>query len=152
MATNLGATVIATASESNHDLLRHLGAVPVTYGPGLVDRVRLAAPEGITAAVDFVGSDEALDVSLELVADPQRIASITGTDRRAATGIKCLGYGPGEDAGHEFRSTARAGLATQAGAGELRVVVDATYRLDQAAAAHEAGITGHGPGKLVLMP
>ncbi len=46
-----GATVIGTSSESNHDYLRSLGAVPVTYGDGLVDRVR-AAELGITFSAD----------------------------------------------------------------------------------------------------
>src|SRR5689334_15491423 len=35
LATAHGATVIATASEANHELLRDLGATPVSYGPGL---------------------------------------------------------------------------------------------------------------------
>ncbi|MGY2062459.1 alcohol dehydrogenase catalytic domain-containing protein, partial [Nocardia gipuzkoensis] len=63
LAAAAGATVIATAAERNHELLRELGAIPVAYGPGLADRVRAAAPQGLTAAVDFAGTDEALDVS-----------------------------------------------------------------------------------------
>jgi NADPH:quinone reductase-like Zn-dependent oxidoreductase len=152
LAAAAGATVIATAAERNHGLLRELGAVPVVYGPGLADRVRAAAPQGVSAAVDFAGTDEALDVSLELVADRTRIASITGSPRRATTGIKLLGYGPGQDAGTEIRSAARAQLVTLAGTGALRVIVDSTFPLDDAAKAHEVGIAGHSPGKLVLLP
>lgn len=155
LATARGATVIATAAERNHDLLRGLGAVPVAYGPGgpgLLDRVRAAAPGGVTAAVDCAGTDEALDTSLELVADPQRIASITGTARRAAAGVKVIGNGPGQDAGAEIRHAARADLAAHAGAGALRVLIDARYPLHEAAQAHKAGIAGHAPGKLVLIP
>jgi NADPH:quinone reductase-like Zn-dependent oxidoreductase len=66
LATALGATVIATASERNHELLRGFGVTPVSYGPGLLERVRDAAPNGVSAAVDFVGTDEALDTSVEL--------------------------------------------------------------------------------------
>ncbi|RDI66338.1 NADP-dependent oxidoreductase [Nocardia pseudobrasiliensis] len=152
LATAAGATVIATAAERNHALLRELGATPVVYGPGLADRVRAAAPQGVTAAVDFAGTDEALDVSLELVADRDRISSITGSPRRAATGIKSLGYGPGEDAGAELRNAARGELVERAGSGALRVIVDATFPLAEAAKAHEVGIAGHAPGKLVLIP
>jgi NADPH:quinone reductase-like Zn-dependent oxidoreductase len=152
LAAARAATVIATAAERNHDLLRDLGAIPVAYGPGLLDRVRAVAPGGITAAVDLVGTAEALDTSLELVADRQRIASITGTERRAAAGIKVLGNGPGQDTGTEIRNAARADLAERAGAGELRVVVSTVYPLAEAAKAHEAGIAGHTPGKLVLLP
>ncbi|MGH8919226.1 MAG: zinc-binding dehydrogenase, partial [Acidimicrobiales bacterium] len=152
LAAARGATVIATAAERNHGLLRELGAIPVAYGAGLLDRVRAVAPGGITAAADLVGTAEALDTSLELVADRDRIASIAGTEQRAAAGIKVLGYGPGQDAGTEVRSAARAGLATRAGAGELRVVLSAVYPLAEAAKAHQAGIAGHTPGKLVLVP
>lgn len=152
LAAASGATVIATAAERNHDVLRDLGAIPVSYGHGLLDRVRAAAPHGVTAAIDCVGSDEALDTSLELVADRQRIASIAGTARRAAAGIKVIGNGPGQDAGAEFRHAARAGLVTRAAAGELRVLIDSVYPLEETAHAHKAGIAGHAPGKLVLVP
>ncbi|MFG1793355.1 NADP-dependent oxidoreductase [Nocardia sp. NPDC049149] len=152
LAAAAGATVIATAAERNHALLRELGASPVAYGPGLADRVRAAAPQGVSAAVDFAGTDEALDVSLELVADRSRIASITGSPRRAESGIKVLGYGPGEDAGAEVRAAARGDLVDRAGSGALRVIVDATFPLAEAAKAHEVGLAGHAPGKLVLIP
>ncbi|MCA1717078.1 MAG: NADP-dependent oxidoreductase, partial [Actinobacteria bacterium] len=46
VAVARGATVIGTASEPNHDYLRELGATPVLYGDGLVDRVREVAPDG----------------------------------------------------------------------------------------------------------
>ncbi|MGW1563934.1 NADP-dependent oxidoreductase [Streptomyces sp. NPDC002144] len=152
LAAARGATVIATAAERNHPLLRDLGATPVVYGPGLADRVRGAAPRGVSTAVDFAGTDEALDVSLELVADRQRIASITGSPRREEAGIKLLGYGPGQDAGTEVRAAARHDLVKRAGSGELRVIVAATYPLSEAAQAHRAGLAGHAPGKLVLTP
>jgi NADPH:quinone reductase-like Zn-dependent oxidoreductase len=152
LATAAGATVIATAAERNHALLRELGAVPVVYGSGLADRVRAAAPQGVAAAVDLAGTDEALDVSLELVGDRTRIASITGSPRRAAAGITLLGYGPGEDAGTELRGAARRGLVERVGSGALRVIVDGTFPLEEAAKAHEIGIAGHAPGKLVLIP
>jgi NADPH:quinone reductase-like Zn-dependent oxidoreductase len=152
LAAAVGATVIATAAAGNHDLLSRLGASPVSYGPGLLDRVRQVAPGGITAALDLVGTDEALDTSLALVEDRQRIASIAGTDRRANAGIKLLGNGPGQDMGTEIRHAARAGLAERAGAGDLEVLVCATYPLDQVAQAHKAGLEGHAPGRLVLLP
>ena len=152
LAAVAGATVVATGAERNHELLRELGATPVVYGPGLADRVCAAAPQGVSAAVDFAGTDEALDVSLELVADRARIASITGSPRRAAAGIKLIGYGPGQDAGTEIRRAARGELIDRAESGTLRVIVDSTFSLDQVAKAHEVGIAGHAAGKLVLIP
>lgn len=147
-----GARVIATAGERNHDLLRELGAEPVVYGDGLADRVRALAPDGVDAALDLVGTDEAMDVSLELVPDRDRIASIANFSRGPREGIRVLGGGPGADPGDEIRRAARPELARLAGTGELRVLVAATYPLDGAADAHRRISTGHTTGKLVLLP
>jgi NADPH:quinone reductase-like Zn-dependent oxidoreductase len=147
-----GARVIATAGERNHDLLRELGAEPVVYGDGLLERVRAHAPEGIDAALDLVGSDEAMDVSLALVSDRRRIASIANFTRGPQEGIALLGGGPGADAGDELRAAARPELARLAGEGTLRVVVAATYPLASAADAHRQIATGHTTGKIVLLP
>lgn len=152
LAVRLGATVVATAAAANHQLLQSLGAIPVTYGAGLLARVQAAAPNGIDAALDLIGTDEALDTSLELITNPSRIASIAGGPRRAEEGVKVLGNQPGADMGAEVRAAARFELATEAGAGHLRVIVAATYPLESAAKAHRAGLAGHTPGKLVLLP
>jgi len=152
LAVGRGATVIATASAPRHDLLRELGATPVTYGQGLADRVRAAAPNGVTAALDLIGTDEAVDVSLALVADGARIATIAAFGRARQAGIKALGGAPGADPGTEIRTAARSELARLAGAGRLRVMVAATFPLAEAAAAHRAIMTGHTSGKIALIP
>jgi NADPH:quinone reductase len=152
LAVTDGATVIATASESSHELLRDLGAQPVTYGEGLLERVRALAPEGIDAALDFVGSDEAGDVSLELVNDRARIVTIVGASRGATLGIQVIGGGPGADPGTELRAAARLDLVRRVQAGTLRVIVDATYPLAEVAAAHRELKAGHSHGKIVLIP
>ena len=59
---------------------------------------------------------------------------------------------PGADLGVQVRQAARPELAAKAGTGQLRVLVASTYPLDQAAEAHRAGMAGHAPGKLVLIP
>ena len=146
-----GARVVATAGERNHDLLRELGAEPVAYGDGLLDRVRALAPEGVDAALDLVGTDEAMDVSLALV-DRDRIATIANFARGPREGVKLLGGGPGADAGDALRAGARPELARLAGSGQLRVLVAATYPLDDAADAHRQIATGHTTGKIVLLP
>jgi NADPH2:quinone reductase len=114
--------------------------------------VREAAPDGVNAALDLIGSDEAVDVSLELVADRSRIATIAAFGRAGAAGIKALGGGPGADPGTEIRSAARLELARLAGDGSLTVVVAQTYPLAQAADAHRAIMTGHTGGKIALIP
>jgi NADPH:quinone reductase len=152
LAVLRGARVIGTASEGNHALLRDLGAEPVTYGEGLADRVRSLAPGGVDAAVDLVGSDEAMDVSLALVADRSRIATIASFERGPREGVRVLGGGPGADPGNDVRDAARADLARLAGDGTLRVLVAATYPLSDAAEAHRRIASGHTTGKLILLP
>jgi len=70
-----GATVIGTASESTFEFLRTLGAEPVAYGAGLVDRVRKLAPDGVTAATNLVGT-ETVETALALGVPPERISTI----------------------------------------------------------------------------
>jgi NADPH2:quinone reductase len=152
LAVSRGATVIATARPDRHEFLRELGAIPVAYGDGLDGRVRAAAPGGADVALDLVGTDEALDVSLDLVADRARIATIVVTPRAREAGIKLLGGAPGADPGTEIRLPARLDLAKLAGDGMLRVFVARTYPLSQVAAAHRESMAGHVTGKLVLIP
>ncbi|MFF4361270.1 NADP-dependent oxidoreductase [Streptomyces sp. NPDC001604] len=152
LAVARGATVLGTASQAKHDLLRDLGAIPITYGPGLADRVRAAAPGGVDAAADLVGTDEAVDVSVELVADRSRIATIAGFERGARAGIKLLGGAPGADPGTEVRAAARLQLTAEAEAGRLRILIADTHALHEAAEAHRQIMTGHITGKIVLIP
>jgi NADPH2:quinone reductase len=152
LAALRGARVIGTVGGGGAELVRRFGAETVRYGDGLADRVRELAPDGVDAAVDLVGTDEAVDVSLELVADRQRIATIAAFGRAASEGIKALGGGPGADPGTELRDAARPDLAEAAGAGRLEVVVAGTFPLEEVAAAHRQGMAGHTHGKLVLVP
>jgi NADPH:quinone reductase len=152
LATQRGARVIATASPAKHELLRELGALPVAYGSGLADRVRAAAPDGVDAAVDLIGTDEALDVSIELVPDRSRITSIANFSHGGQLGINLIGGGPGADPGIEIRAAARFTLVDAVAAGQLRAIVAGVYPLSDAAAAHRESIAGHVTGKLILVP
>ncbi len=145
-----GARVIATAGAAQHDLLANLGAEPVVYGEGLLERIRELAPGGVDAAIDLVGTDEAADVSVALVEDHRRLVTIVGWGKSGQLGFKTLGMGG--DPGTEIRSAARLALVRQAEAGTLRVIVAATYPLAEAAAAHRELMVGHTHGKIVLVP
>ncbi len=151
LAIGRGATVIGTAAEHRHDALGGHGILPVTYGDGLADRVRAAAPDGVDVALDTIGTDEAVEVSLELVADRARVASVAAFGR-ADTGIQLLGGGPGADPGTEIRDRARLEIADLVGRGDLEVVVARTFPLTEAAAAHRLVLGGHAGGKVVLLP
>jgi len=152
LATDRGATVVGTASPARHDLLREFGAIPVAYGDGLAGRVRAAAPHGVTAALDLVGTDEAVDVSLALVADRTRIATIAAARRGLELGIKVLGGSPGADPGTAIREAARLELARLAAQGRLRVLVVQSFPLENAADAHSLSMGGHVSGKIALIP
>ena len=90
-AVLVGATVIGTAGERDFDAVRGFGATPVAYGPGLQERVRKAAPDGVDAAIDTVGVDEAIDVSLALVSDRRRIVSTAAFRRVKQDGFQVVG-------------------------------------------------------------
>jgi NADPH:quinone reductase-like Zn-dependent oxidoreductase len=152
LAVVAGARVIGTASEGGRELLREFGAEPVRYGAGLEERVRALAPGGVDAAIDCFGGNEALDVSLALVADRSRIVTAVAGRRAFESGIKVIGGAPGADPGTEIRAAARLELARLASDGKLRVIVAATYPLADAAAAHRALATGHAHGKIILVP
>ncbi|MDF3282412.1 zinc-binding dehydrogenase [Gordonia sp. N1V] len=149
LAVKAGATVIATAAQTNHAYLRGLGAIPVTYGDGLIERIREGAPGAVTAAVDTVGTDEAIDVSLELVVDRSRIVSIAAFGR-AAEGIVVIA-GPSA-ASNRHRAEAIEPLIASAADGSLVTEVAATYPMDRAGHAL-ADLSGRHPrGKFVLLP
>lgn len=147
LAVARGARVIGTASIARHDQLREYGAHPVAYGPGLADRVRAIA--AVDAALDLVGTDEALDTSVELVADRGRIATIAGFGRAGELGIAVL---TGADGGQAIRDAARPELIKLAAEGRLEVTVDRVFALAEAAEAHRYLQTGHARGKVVLVP
>lgn len=143
LAVARGATVIGTASEANHDYLRGLGAVPVVYGKGLVERVRAVASDGIDAVFDVAGKG-ALPDSIELRGGKSRIVTIADPE---AFGLDI----PFSSGGGERDAEALAELARQATDGRLRLTVADTYPLEEAPAAHEVLDTGHARGKIVLL-
>jgi NADPH:quinone reductase-like Zn-dependent oxidoreductase len=152
LAIAAGARVIATASEGRHADLRELGAEPVTYGEGLLDRIRAMAPGGVDAAIDAVGTDEAIDTSVALVARRDRIVTIAAFGRGFDLGLKVLGILPGADPGTAIRDAARLELTRHADAGTLRVFLAAVHPLTEVAAVHRTLATGHTHGKIALVP
>lgn len=145
-----GIRVIGTAGENRFDEVRRFGGVPVRYGTGLADRVREAAGGPIAAALDAVGTDEAVDVSLALVADRRRIVTIAASARAEADGI--LAIAGSMPASARFRDEVRGELIALAQNGDLVVPVAKTFPLDEARGAHRLLATGHPGGKLALIP
>src|SRR3954466_1129903 len=129
-AALLGAEVVGTASEGRFEVVARYGGTPVTYGDGLEQRVREAAPEGVAAALDCVGTDEAVDASLALVADRERFVPTAPADRAQAEGFTAIGGAM--PTSKSYRDSVRADLVRLAGDGRLVVPVARTFSLADA--------------------
>ncbi|WNM24512.1 quinone oxidoreductase family protein [Demequina capsici] len=147
-----GARVIGTAGPSGAAIVSDVGGEPTPYGDGLAERVTALAPEGVTVALDLIGTDEALAASLAVVDDRERIASIVPRPAAMDAGIQVLGGGAGADPGTQIREAARVELARLAAEGAIRVRVVRTFRLADVAEAHRFLERGHADGKVVLLP
>ena len=133
--------VIGTASEYNHDYLRSLGAIPVTYGEGLVERVRAIAPEGVDAAFDTAG-EEAVRASVKLVSDRSRICTFAAPELSEELGLAAV---------RAERTAERLNYLVELYAkGKLRILIRKTFPLAEADEAHRLIETRRGRGKIVL--
>jgi NADPH2:quinone reductase len=94
--------------------------------------------------------DEAIEVSLALVADRHRIVTIAAGARAEKDGI--LGIGGQMPASAAFRDQARAGLIQLAGDGKLVVPIAQTFPLDDAIEALTLLSGQHPGGKFALVP
>lgn len=146
----LGVRVVGTASEQKFDVVRGFGGVPVRYGEGLEARLRKISPEGYAAALDAVGTDEAIDVSLALVSDRARIVTIAAGHRAGQDGIRAIaGNMPASAA---FRDDVRARILNLAARGDLVVPIAGSYPLSQAKDALAFMHDRHPSGKIALIP
>ena len=141
LAVRAKATVIGTASETHHDFLRELGVIPVSYGPGLADRVRVAAPRPVTVVFDNHGA-ETIEAAIELGVPRHRINSIA-TDP-AEYGVVRVGRGATNTATLDK-------LADLVVSGQLVVPIERAYPLSEVVAAYEHLERGHLRGKIVIV-
>ena len=147
LAVARGATVIATASPAGHDSCGHTARSRWPTARDWPIGSRAIGP--VDVALDLVGTDEALDTSVELVADESRIATIAGFARAAELGIAALS---GDGGGQAIRDASRPELIALAGRGQAECLVDKVFPLAKAADAHRYLQTGHAHGKVVLVP
>ncbi|CAM5642186.1 NADP-dependent oxidoreductase [Streptomyces griseomycini] len=140
LAAHLGARVIGTASEHNHDFVRRLGGEPVSHGEGLAERVRGPAPGGVDAVFDTVGGDT-LRTSVNLLAPEGRLASIVDPE--------VVDHGGRY---HFVRPDPRdlRRLSELAEQGVVSVHVSETFPLERAADAHRLNQEGRTRGKIVV--
>ena len=144
LAVARGATVIATASGTNHDYLRSLGAIAIDYGDGLAERVAEVAESGVDGVFDAAGKTDAA-VLVGIAPSPQQVVTIANFEV-GDSGIRVSGGG--ETDAHE----ALAAIAELATRQKLMIPIDKLYTYDQASEAFALSATGHVRGKLVLTP
>ncbi|MBB2974904.1 NADPH:quinone reductase-like Zn-dependent oxidoreductase [Microbacterium endophyticum] len=149
-----GANVVATASPRRFDRVSELGATPVAYGPGLEERVRAAAPGGVSVVFDAAGTDEALEVSLAVATDPQRVATIVRGADAAGIGIRAFSGGsptPLTEQQLAWRAEALPVTLALMAAGHFSVELAASFALSEAARAQQL-VSDGADGKVTLSP
>ena len=144
MAVARGARVIASSSESNHDYLREIGAIPVLYGEGVGGRVRAAAGGLVDAVFDVAGKTPAEEL-IGLVSEPSQVLSIANFAAGQA-GARVTG-----GAADSRPMEALAEVAELLAQNKLVIKVQ-TFPFDRAAEAYRISQAGHVRGKLVLIP
>ena len=144
LAVARGARVIGTASPANHEYLRSLGAEPVAYGEGLVERVRALVPDGVSVALDVAGSG-GLPELIELAAGAEHVITIADFAGAEKYGVR---FSRG-DAGRAIHALGEIGELIESGRFSLPVAQ--TFPLADVAEAHRVSEQGHVRGKLVLL-
>ena len=149
LAVQRGATVIATAKSGDEDtFVRGLGASEtIDYAAGdVAPAIRARYPDGITALIDGVDRDEAFRQLAELVRAGGRIATTLGAadvEGLAARDVRATNI-MGAPTPDKLRH-----LAEQVAAGTLRIEIQQTFALADAAQALAVFSAGT-RGKLVL--
>ncbi len=141
IARDLDLFVIGTASEDKRPLVESLDATLITYGDGVVDRIRQILPDGVDAIFDLVGGDGAARRGRGVGRPRQACQRGRSRDRGRARGShdRAGSQRPGaEDSG----SPCCRGKAGSARRGRRA--------LDRAAEALAAVEVGHAKGKVVI--
>lgn len=137
--------VLGIAGEGNAQWLRDHGVIPVSYGDGLADRLREAAPDGVDAFIDLFGPDY-LDLAVDLGVPPERIETIISFEKAAEVGAKTEGS---MDASTPEVLSEIAGLVAS---GAIDFDIADTFPLERVADAFEVLERRHTHGKIVLLP
>ncbi|MCX4917885.1 NADP-dependent oxidoreductase [Streptomyces sp. NBC_00687] len=143
LAVGRGARVIGTAGPANQDHVRSLGAEPVVYGAGLVERVRALAPDGVDLALDVAGSG-VLPELIGLAGGAGHVLTVADSAGARQHGVE---FSSG-DGGRALHALGDIGELIESG--RFTLPVAQTFPLAEVAEAHRAGERGGARGKLVL--
>jgi NADPH:quinone reductase-like Zn-dependent oxidoreductase len=141
LATFQGVKVIGAAAPRDHNLLRELGAVPVTYGAGVADRVR-GYVRSVDAVLDAAGQGELPD-AIALANGPARVMTLAD-GHAAELGVRFSA--PTPDRAPEAVDIGMQLLAS----GKLRLRSQRSLPMSSAAEAHRLLENGESHEKLLL--
>ncbi len=140
-----GAKVLGIASPSNAEWLRSHGAVQVSYGEGLAERLKAASLDAIDAFIDLFGP-EYVQLAVDLGIPPDRIETIASFEKAQEVGAKADGSATAST------PEVLADMAALVAAGAIEIPIAATYPLERVADAFEELEHRHTRGKIVLIP
>jgi NADPH2:quinone reductase len=147
-ARRTGAHVVATASSGRGAKMLHdLGIADVLdpRAADAADRLRSFAPDGLTAVLAFAGGED-LEKCINQLGAGGRVAYPNGVkpEPRKRAKIKTIPY-DAEVGRDEFERLDRAVIEAK-----LRVIIEKTFKLEDAAQAHILLEQGHIVGRIVL--
>jgi NADPH:quinone reductase-like Zn-dependent oxidoreductase len=145
LAKHAGVRVIGLASTPNHEWLAGYGAIPVSYGPGVEQRIRETAGGPVDAFIDTFGSGY-VELALELGVRPDRIDTIADYPASQRYGVKFEGNAA---AGNAEVLAELAGLVDK---GDLEIPIARVYPLAEVQQAYRELERRHTRGKIVLKP
>lgn len=146
LGVRAGVRMLGVCGEHGASAVREAGAEVIVRSDSLLQDL---AAYDITAALDCVGTDQAVDVSLQLVADRSRVVTIAAHARAQAEGFRRIQGAIPESAA--YRNSVRAELIALAAAGELRIPVAGTMALENAREALALVAAGRSGGKIALV-
>jgi NADPH:quinone reductase-like Zn-dependent oxidoreductase len=137
--------VIGLASSPNHQWLTDHGVIPVSYGPGVYDRIRDASGGRVDAFIDTFGAGY-VDLALDLGVHPDRIDTIIDFAAAQRHGVKTDGNAVGASA------EVLAELAGLVDKGIVEIPIAGVYPLTEVREAYRELERRHTHGKIVLRP
>ncbi|MER6378792.1 NADP-dependent oxidoreductase [Streptomyces sp. NPDC001250] len=142
IARAFGLRVVGVAGEGKKDFVESLGAVHVSSGPELAERVRAVARDGIDGVYDLVGGP-VLTEAAELLKDRGKL--VTAGSRQET--VAALG---GDRVQRARTAAVLQAVADLAVRGALNPHVSRVFPLEEAGAALRAVEDGHALGKIVI--
>ena len=142
LAKEKGIDVVATASEKNQEYLKELGATPVVYGDGLIERLKAVHPQPFDASIDLAGNEEATQASLATVKSGGFMGSTAGR-KLSSSKIQAVWV--------KKKPSNLKYVVDRVADGRFSWVVSRQYPFHQAAQAYDDILNGHTRGKSVLI-